>query len=78
MSASREKKNRQNQPVVTPAEAPKKGMSKGLKRTLAIVIAVVLVAAIAYFGMITTGFFEKNTTAAIANGHKLSPAMLNC
>ena len=77
MSASREKKNRQNQPVVTPTEAPKQGMSKGLKRTLAIVIAVVLVAAIAYLGMITTGFFEKNTTAAVANGHKLSPAMLN-
>ena len=77
MSASREKKNRQNQPVVTPAEAPKKGMSKGLKRTLAIIIAVVLVAAIAFLGMVTTGFFEKHTTAAVANGHKLSPAMLN-
>lgn len=77
MSASREKKNRQNQPEVTPVEAPKKGMSKGAKRALAIVIAIVLVAAIAFLGMVTTGFFEKHTTAAVANGHKLSPAMLN-
>ena len=77
MSASREKKNRQNKPEVTPAEAPKKGMSKGAKRALAIVIAIVLVAAIAFLGMVTSGFFEKHTTAAVANGHKLSPAMLN-
>lgn len=77
MSASREKKNRRNQPEVTAAEAPKKGMAKGLKTALIVIVSIVLVAAIVFLGMVSTGFFEKHTTAAVANGHKLTPAMLN-
>jgi len=77
MSASREKKNRQNKPVEAPVEAPKKGMSKAAKKALTIVAAVVLVAVIVFFGMISGGFFQKNMTAAVANGHKLTPAMMN-
>ncbi len=79
MSASREKKKRVNQPEVAApaAEAPKKGMAKGVKRVLTVFVAVVLVAAIVFLGMVSTGFFQKHTTAAVANNHKLSPAMLN-
>ncbi len=77
MSASREKKNRQNQPEVSTVEAPKKGMSKAAKTAIGIVVAIVLVAAIVFLGLVSTGFFEKHSTAAMANGHKLSPAMLN-
>ena len=77
MSASREKKKRQNQPEVITAEAPKKTMNKCLKRTLTIVIAIVLVAAIVFLGMVSSGFFQKNLTAAVINGHKLTPAMMN-
>ncbi len=77
MSASREKKNRLNKPEVVNTEAPKKAMSKCLKRTLTIVITIVVVAAIVFLGMVSTGFFQKHTTAAVVNGHKLTPAMLN-
>ena len=78
MSASRERKKRMNQPEVVVTEAPKKkGMSKGLKRVLTVVVAVVLIAAIVFLGMVSTGFFQKYTTAAVANGHKLTPAMVN-
>lgn len=77
MSASREKKNRQNKPEVVTAEAPKKGMSKCLKRTLTVIVAIIIVAAIVFLGMVSTGFFQKHSTAAVVNGHKLSPAMMN-
>ena len=77
MSASREKKNRQNKPVVTPAEAPKKGMSKAAKRAIGVVVAIVLIAVVVFFAMVSGGFFQKHTTAAVVNGHKLSPVMLN-
>lgn len=78
MSASRERKKRMNQPEVVVTEAPKKkGMSKGLKRVLTVVVAAVLIAAIVFLGMVSTGFFQKYTTAAVANGHKLTPAMVN-
>ncbi len=77
MSASREKKNRRNTVDVTPVEAPKKGMNKGLKRALTIVVSVVLIAAIVFFSMVSLAFFEKHTTAVVADGHKLSPAMMN-
>lgn len=77
MSASREKKKRQNQPEVISAQAPKKSTNNGLKRLLTVVIAIVLVAAVVFLGMVSTGFFQKHTTAAVVNGHKLTPAMLN-
>ena len=77
MSASREKKKRLNQPEVTVTEAPKKSMSKCLKRALTIVIAVVVVAAIVFLGMVSSGFFQKNLTAAVINGHKVTPAMMS-
>ena len=77
MSASREKKKRQSTPEVKTTEAPKKGLCKGLKRALTTVIAIILVLAVVFLCMISTNFFVKNTTGAVANGHKLSPAMLN-
>lgn len=78
MSASREKKKRQEQAVAeTPVVETKKGMSKGLKTVLGVVIALVLVAVIVFFAMINFGFFESHTTAAVVNGHKLTPAMVN-
>ena len=80
MSASREKKKRQEQtaaPEASVAENKKKGMSKGLKTVLGVVIALVLVAAVVFFGMVGAGFFETHSTAAVANGHKLTPAMVN-
>lgn len=78
MSASREKKKRQEQAAeVTSTPETKKGMSKGLKKLLTAVVALVLVAAIVFLGLVSTGFFITHTTAAIANGHKLTPAMLN-
>ena len=77
MSASREKKKRQNQPEVVSAQAPKKSEKKCLKRLLTVVIAIVVVAAVVFLGMVSTGFFQKHMTAAVVNGHKLTPAMLN-
>lgn len=77
MSASREKKNRRNTVEVTPVEPTKKGMSKGLKRVLTIAVSVVLIAAIVFLSMVSLAFFEKHTTAVVADGHKLSPAMMN-
>lgn len=78
MSASREKKKRTVQPETSvTAEAPKKNTGKALKRVLTVVIAVVLVAAIVFLGMVSTGFFQQHLTAAVVDGHKLSPAVLN-
>ncbi len=77
MSASREKKKRQNQPEFISAQTTNKTSGKGLKRLLTVVIAIVLVAAIVFLGMVSTGFFQKYTTAAVAAGHNLTPAMLN-
>ncbi len=76
MSASREKKMRQNQerPAKQTA-APKK--CKALKRVLSIVIAVVLVIAIVFLSVLSTSFFEKNIHVAEANGHKLTAAQVN-
>ena len=79
MSASREKKKRQEQVGTEAVSAPetKKGMSKTAKKVLYTVVAIVLVAAIVFLGMVSSGFFTTHTTAGIANGHKLTPAMLN-
>ncbi|MBP3633549.1 MAG: peptidyl-prolyl cis-trans isomerase [Oscillospiraceae bacterium] len=79
MSASREKKNRQQQAVNPTAAAPetKKGMSKSLKKILAIVVTIVVIAAVVFFTMLSAGFFEANTTAATVGTHKLSPAEVN-
>ena len=79
MSASREKKKRQEQLTAEAASAQnaKKGLSKTVKTVLGIVIAVVLVAAIVFLGMISSGFFETHSTAAVVSGHKLTPAMVN-
>ncbi len=77
MSASREKKNRRNMTETAPVAAEKKGISKGLKRAITIVVSIILVAAIVFLSMVSLAFFQKHTTAAVANGHKLSPAMLN-
>ena len=79
MSASREKKKRQEQGTAEVVSAPetKKGMSKTAKKVLYSVVAIVLVAAIVFLGMVSSGFFTTHTTAGIANGHKLTPAMLN-
>lgn len=77
MSASREKKKRQNQPENISAQAPKKSTNNCLKHLLTVVIAIVLVAAVVFLGMVSVGFFQKHTTAAVVNGHKLTPAMLN-
>lgn len=79
MSASRNKKERKNQVEApeTQSQPAKKGMSRGLKTTLGIVCAVLVVAVVVFFTMVTTGFFNTHTTAAVASGHKLSPAMVN-
>lgn len=77
MSASREKKKRQNQPEVPVTETSKKGMSQGLKRALTTVVAIVLVALVIFLGMVSTSFFEKHITVADANGHKLTAADVN-
>lgn len=78
MSASREKKKRQNTPEAVVFEQPKKeGMSKGLKKTLSVIVAVVLIALVVFFALFNSGFLASHTTAAVVNGHKLSPAMVN-
>ncbi len=79
MSASREKKKRQNgDPAeVVEASVSQKGMSKTVKKVLIAIVAVVVVAAIVFLGMVSTGFFAKHGTAAVAAGHKLTPAMVN-
>jgi len=78
MSASREKKMRQNtvEPVVS-AEEQKKGMSAGAKRAIAIVAAVVILVLVVFFYMINSGFFAEHTVAADVKGHELTPAMVN-
>ena len=78
MSASREKSKRKAAAAnPTPAANQKKGMSKGLKTALGIVGAVLVIAVIVFFTMLTTGFFEEHTTAAVVSGHKISPATMN-
>ncbi len=78
MSASREKKKRLNQPEVTATEAaPKKSMNKCMKRALTVIVAIVVVAAIVFLGMVSSGFFQKHLTAAVINGHKVTPAMMS-
>ena len=77
MSASREKKNRLSQPKVTKAEAPKKSTNKCMKRALTVIVTLILVAAVVFLGMVSTGFFQKHTVAAVVNGHKLTPVMFN-
>ena len=78
MSASREKKNRQ-QMQSNPQSAPeaKKGMTKGAKKALNIVIAIAAIAVIVFFAMVTTGFFEAHSTAATVGTRKLSAAEVN-
>jgi len=77
MSASREKKKRQEQVAPEAVAEIKTGMSKGLKTVLGVIVALALVAVIVFFAMVNGGYFESNSTAAIVNGHKLSPAMVN-
>lgn len=78
MSASREK-NKRKQISAEPVSASnqKKGMSKSLKWTLGVVCAVFVIALTVFFTMLTNGFFAEHTTAAIASGHKLTPAEVN-
>jgi len=75
MSASREKSRRKEQP--DNAGSKKKGMSKGLKWTIVVVCAVLVIAVITFFTMLTSGFFVTHTTAAVVDGHSISPAMVN-
>lgn len=78
MSASRERKKRQNTPETVVFEQPKKaGMPKGLKKVLSVILAVVLIALVVFFALYNSGFLAAHTTAAVVNGHKLSPAMVN-
>ncbi len=78
MSASREKKKRQNTPEAVVFEQPeKKGMPNGLKKAVTAVVAVVLVALVVFFALFNSGFLAAHTTAAVVDGHKLSPAMVN-
>ena len=78
MSASREKSKRKAEAAnPVPAAKQKKGMSKSLKTALGIVCAVLVIAVVVFFTMLTTGFFEQHTTAAVVNGHSITPATLN-
>ena len=76
MSASREKSRRKEQ-VAGGAGSGKKGMSKGLKWTLGILCLVLVVAIVTFFSMLTSGFFVTHTTAAVVDGHSITPATLN-
>ena len=79
MSASREKKKRQEQyesGELTRAASskPKKTIWKAV---LGIVCAVVFVLVFVLLMFLNTGFMEKHTTAATIGDHKLTPAMYN-
>ena len=78
MSASREKIRRRELASSPEAAQPaKKGMSKGLKTFLTVVCVLLVVCVIAFFTLLTSGFFATHSTAAVASGHKLSPVMVN-
>ena len=79
MSASREKNKRKelNASAEAPATPAKKGMSKGLKWTIGIICLVLVIAIVAFFSMLTSGYFAGHTTAATVGSHKLTPAMVN-
>jgi len=78
MSASRQKKIRQNTAeVTTSAPEQKKGMSAAAKRAIAVSISVIVIVLVVFFYMINSGFFAAHTVAADAKGHDLSPAMVN-
>ena len=79
MSASREKNKRREQIASgeTPAAPEKKGMSKGLKWTIGIICLVLVIAIVAFFSMLTSGYFAAHTTAATVGSHDLTPAEVN-
>ena len=77
MSASREKSKRKEQTAGGAGAGKKKGMSKGLKWTLGIICLVLVIAIVAFFTMLTNGFFVTHTTAAVVDGHSITPATLN-
>lgn len=80
MSASREKNRRKAQSQTGAPEVPQqkqKGLSKGVKTAFGIVVAVVVIAVIAFFAMLSNGFFARHTTAAKVGEHSLSPVEVN-
>lgn len=77
MSASREKKKRQEQGAKVETAETKKGMNKTVKHLLTAVVCLALAACIVFLSLVSTGFFYTHTTAATVQGHKLTPAMLN-
>lgn len=78
MSASREKKMRQQaQQTTAPVAETKKGLNKTGKTVLTVVVAVIAVALVVFFAMVTSGFFEANTVAATIGEHKLTGAEVN-
>ena len=78
MSASREKfKRKEHITDGTVSKVENPGMSKGLKTFLIVLCAVVVVAVVLFFTFVQNGFFASHSTAAVINGHNVSPVMLN-
>ena len=76
MSASREKKMRQNMTKTETVAAAKKN-GKAWKTILAVVIVVAILGATVFFTLLNNGSLNASLTALTIDNHKVSPGMLN-
>ena len=76
MSASREKKMRQNTTKPEAAAAAKKN-GKVWKTVVAVVLVVAILGATVFFTMLNNGALNASLTALTVDSHKISPGMLN-
>lgn len=78
MSASREKIRRKEfASTQTGGAAEQKTAGSPLKKVFAVLGIVLAVCVVVFFTLMMTGFFATHSTAAVASGHKLTPATVN-
>lgn len=74
MSASQQKKRRQNAAAPTPAPETKSGRGPWIAAGIGVGVLVLLAI---FFAVLNTGVIHRNVTAATAGSHKITPVMYN-
>lgn len=77
MSASREKKMRQNTANKETAVSASQKTGKVWKTIIAIVLVVAIIAATAFFSLLNSGSLNASLTAVTVDNHTVSPGLLN-